>query len=84
MQGLRQSLRLERLGADVARHVQRIAHDHLGTPIPAHQPSQGAKVLPAVFANQGEDRLRGQAQLVGDSHTDPAVANVQPQDAPAR
>jgi hypothetical protein len=37
-------LRLERLGTDVARHVQRIADHHPGATISAYEPGQGAKV----------------------------------------
>jgi len=77
LQGLGYGLRLEGLGADVARHVQRVAHHHLGTAILAHQPGQGAKVLAPVLAHQGEHGLRSEAQFVGDRHPDAAVADIQ-------
>jgi hypothetical protein len=81
---LGQALRLEGLRADIARHVQRIAHHHLGAAIFPHDPGQGVHVLSPVLAHDGEDRLRRQPQFVGNRYSDAAVSNIQAQDAARR
>ena len=69
------------LGADVAGHVERIAEDDGGAAEFAEQAAEGFEVLLRVFADQGEDGLRGEAELVGDRDADAAVAEIEAQEA---
>jgi hypothetical protein len=79
LQVLGQSLCLERLGADVSRHIQRVPHHHLFAPVFAHQPAQGAEVLTPVLAHQGQHWLGGETEFIRDRDPNPAIAHVQPQ-----
>ena len=81
LKGVGKVLGLERLGTDVTRHIQRVADHHLGTSILAHQPGQGAKILPPILTHQSEHRLRGEPKLVGDGDADTAIADIEAQNA---
>ena len=76
LQRVGEGLRLQRLGTDVARHVQRVAHHDPGTAVSAYQPGEGAEVRAPVLAHQGEDGLGGEPQLVRDGDPDPAITHI--------
>lgn len=69
------------LGADVAGHIEGIAQDDGGAAVFAQEAAEGFKVLLLVFADQGEDGLSGEAELVGDSDADAAGAEIEAQKA---
>ena len=78
-------LRLGRLRALVAGHVQRIADDRLGDGVLAQKARDRLHVgavapLPASPV-QGEERLRGVAQRVGDGDANAPVAYIKAGDA---
>lgn len=76
-----ESLGLCRLAAfDALLQVQRIADDDAGHIEAAGEPGQGAQVFAAAAAAlEGQHRLRGQAQFIGDGYADAAVADVEPE-----
>jgi hypothetical protein len=69
------------LGADVAGHIERIAEDDSGAAVFAQEAPQGFEVLLRVFADQGEDGLSGEAELIGDGDADAAGAEIEAQEA---
>jgi hypothetical protein len=69
------------LGADIAGHIEGIAEDNGGAPVFAQEAAQGFEVLLCVFANQGEDGLGGEAELIGDGDADAAGAEIEAQEA---
>jgi hypothetical protein len=73
-----QGLRLGRLRALFSGEMDGVADDDADDTKAAGKSRQGTQILAAIMAAlQGQHRLRGQAQLVGDSHADAAVANVE-------
>jgi hypothetical protein len=72
------SLGLERPRAHVAGEVERIADHDSHYAETAAETGQGAEVFARVVTPlQGEDRLRGQPELVGDGHADALGADVE-------
>ena len=69
-----------RLGAGLAREMQRIAsHDACAAKTPA-EPSQGAHVVARIsLSGESEHRLSGQAEFVRDGYTDALGAYVEPE-----
>jgi hypothetical protein len=65
------------LRAEVAGHVQRIADDDGHAVEFAEEAAEGFEVLFQIPADEGEDRLRGEAELIGDGYTDAAVAKIE-------
>lgn len=80
-EGFGEGLGLGGEGADIAGEVERMAEDNSGAVVPAEEAAEGAEVLLWVFAAEGEDGLGGQAELVGDSDADAAVAKIEAQQA---
>ncbi len=78
---LGEGLRLGGLWALVAGHVQGIADDGFGGGVLAQDAGDGFHVGAGVGAVQGEERLRGVAERVGDGDADAAVANIEGEDA---
>mgnify|MGYP001551720941 CR=1 FL=1 len=76
-QSVREDLSLRRLGADVAGHVERMAEDDGGAVVSAKQAAEGFQVGFRIFPHQGQDRLRGQAELIGDGNTDAAISEIE-------
>ena len=75
-----EGVHLGSLGAQISRHVERVADDDVGAVVFAHDAGERLQVLSAVGADQGEHRL-GQSQQIGDGHADAAVAYVEAEDA---
>lgn len=72
------SLRFSGAGALFAGEMQRIPHHDPGDAVAAGQPAKGAKVLAWIaFTFQGQHRLRGEAQLVGDGHADAFRSHIE-------
>ncbi len=65
----------------VAGHVERVADDGLGDVVLAEDAGDGLEVRAAAGAMEGEERLRGEAERVGERDADAAVANVEGGDA---
>jgi hypothetical protein len=73
-----EELDLFSLRALLAGEAQRIADDDSGDGVATAEACQGAEVVPPIAMTfQGQDGLRREAQLVGDSDTDAAVAYVE-------
>jgi hypothetical protein len=75
-------LRFGGLGAELAGEVNGVAHHDAGDAEAAGQTGQRTKVLSGNAGRwatplQGQHRLGGKAQLVGDSDADAAVADVE-------
>ena len=71
-------LSLDGLGAQVAGEMHGIANNNAHNSKAAGKTRQRTQVFTAIVPPlQRQHRLRGQAQLVGDSHADAAVANVE-------
>jgi hypothetical protein len=65
--------------------MQRIADDDVSAVIAAEQAAEGLDIGAAVAgAMEGEERLGGVAELVGDGHADAPVAYVERGDARGR
>jgi hypothetical protein len=69
------------LGADVAGHIEGIAEDDGRTAEFAKEAAEGFEVLVRIFADQGEDGLGGEAELVGDGDADTPAAEIEAQKA---
>ena len=69
------------LGTQVAGHVQGIAEDDPGAAVFAEQAAKGFQVGFRVSAKQGQNRLRGEAQFIGDGDTDAAVSEIESEEA---
>jgi len=80
-QGVCEGLGPGGLGADVARQIKRMAEDNAGAGVFAEEAAQRFQVGLWVFADQGQDRLGGQAELVGDGDTDAATSEIEAQQA---
>ena len=80
-QVLGELLRLGRLRALVAGHVQRIADHRLGYGVLAQDAGDGLHVGAVVRPVQRKERLRGVAQRVGDGDADAPVAHIEGGDA---
>lgn len=80
-QGLSEGLGFCSLRAQIAGHIERIAEDDRGAAEFAQHPPQRLQVLLRVPANKRQHRLGGQAELVGDSDADAAVAKIEAQQA---
>ncbi len=65
----------------VAGHVERVADDGLGDVVLAEDAGDGLEVRAAAGAMQREERLRGEAEGVGERDADAAVADVEGGDA---
>ncbi len=74
-------LSLGGLRAEVARHVERIADDDGAAVMATGKAGQGAEVVAAVGANEGEHGLCGKAESIGDGYADAAVPDVQAHEA---
>lgn len=79
--GLGEGVRFGGLGADVAGHIEGVAEDDGGAAVFAQQAAEGFEVLFRVFADQGEDGLGGEAELVGDGDADTPAAEIEAQKA---
>jgi hypothetical protein len=74
----RKCLGLFGLGAEFAGEVDGIAHHDADDVEAARQAGDGAEVFSMIVtAFEGEDWLGGEAELVGDSNADAAVADVE-------
>jgi UPF0755 protein len=69
------------LGAHITGKVEGITEDDSGAVVFAEQAAEGFEILAEILADQGEHRLRGEAQLVGDSDADAACAEVKAEQA---
>jgi hypothetical protein len=69
------------LGADIAGHIEGIAKDDGGTAVFAQEAAEGFEVQLRIFADQGENGLSGEAELVGDGDADTAGAEIEAQEA---
>ena len=75
---VRKDLYFFRLWTDVAGHVQRIADDDVGAVVAAEQAAEGLDIGTAVAgAVEGEERLDGVAELIGNGHADAPVADIE-------
>jgi UPF0755 protein len=74
-------LRFQRLGAHIARHIQRIAHHNLSAAKAAQQAAKRLHILLAIAAHQREHGLRRQPQLIAHGHAYAAVAHIEGHDA---
>ena len=72
-----EGLGLGGLGAGRAVGVQRMAHDQRGHAMLADEAGDGFEVGPQLGAMQGEERLRDQAQRVGDGQPDAPVSDIE-------
>jgi hypothetical protein len=77
-------LRFDGLRAQVAGHIERIPNDNLLTIVPADDAQKRFCVLTALGANQGHDRLGGEANIVGDGDADATVADIETEQSPMR
>jgi hypothetical protein len=78
---LGEGLGLGSLRALVAGHVERIADDGFGDGVLTKDAGYGLHVGSTVGAVQGEERLRGEAEGIGEGDTDAAVADIEADDA---
>jgi len=69
------------LRAYVAGHIEGIAEDDGGAAEFAEEAAEGFQVQLRVFADQREDGLGGEAELIGDSDADAAGAEIEAQEA---
>jgi hypothetical protein len=69
------------LGAEVAGKVEGIAQDDGGAVEFPEQSGEGLEILTEVAADEGEHRLGGEAQLVGDGNADTASAIIESEQA---
>jgi hypothetical protein len=69
------------LRADIAGHVERIAEDDGGAGELAKETPERLQILLCVPADEGQDRLGGEAKLVGDGHADAAATEVESEEA---
>ena len=75
-QGFRKSLGLGGLWARGAVGMQGIADDYDGNLVLANEAGDGLQIGAEGRTMQRKERLRGQAELIGDSQSDAAVADV--------
>jgi hypothetical protein len=58
--------------------VERVADDDARDPVATGEPGDGAEIVAAIAVNlEGENGLRGEAELVGDRDADALCANIQ-------
>ncbi len=76
-----EGLRLGGLRALVAGHVERVADDGFQHMVFAEDAGDGLHVRAAMGAVEREEGLRGEAERVGEGDADPAVADVEGDDA---
>ncbi len=69
------------LGADVARHVERIAQHDGRAAVFAEKAAEGFQVRLQVFAEESEDRLRREPQLIGNGNADTAITEIKAKQA---
>ena len=75
-QSFRKGFRFFRLRAVRAVSMQRIADDHDFHLVLTDEPRDGLQVCALRCAAQGEERLRGDAESIGNGDADAAIANV--------
>lgn len=76
-----EGLRLGRLRTLVARHIQRVADDRLGNMMLAKDAGDGLHLRAPVRAMEREERLRGEAEWIGERNADAPVADIEAGDA---
>lgn len=76
-EGLRKCLRFGGHGADVAGHIKRVAEDDGGAVKFAKETTEGPEILLCVAADEGENGLGCEPQLVGDGDADTAVSKIE-------
>jgi hypothetical protein len=69
------------LGAEIAGHIEGIAEDDGCAVEFAQEAAEGFQVLFRIFPDEGEDWLRGEAELIGDGDADAATAEVKAEEA---
>lgn len=80
-EGCGKGVRFGGLRAHIARHIEGIAqHDRRAAEF-SKQAAEGFEVLPGVFSEQSQDRLSGQAELIGNRDADTAVSEIEAQQA---
>lgn len=72
-----EGLGLRGLGADVAGHVERIAKNDGRARVFAEQAAERLQVRFDVPANERENRLGGEPQLIGDGNADAAISEIE-------
>ena len=77
-------LRFDRLWAGTAVGVERFADDEGGDLVLADPAGDGLEVGAQGRAVDGEERLCGEAERVGDGEADAAIADVEGEDAAGR
>ncbi len=80
-EGFREGLGTGGLGADVSGQIEGVTDNDLGAAEFAEEAAEGSEVLPLVLPNEREDRLRREAQFIGDGDADPARAKIEAEDA---
>jgi hypothetical protein len=76
-QGVGKDLSFRGLGAHIPGHIQRVAEDDGRTPVFAEQAAEGFQVGFRISADQGQNRLRGQPQLIGDGNPDATISEIE-------
>jgi len=76
-EGFREGLGFGCLRAEIARHVEWIAEDDGFAAELAEEAPERFEVLPRIFVDEGENGLRGQAELIGNGDTDAATAVIE-------
>jgi hypothetical protein len=79
--GLGESVGFCCLGAEVAGHIEGVSQDDGRAAKSAKEAAERPEVLFRISADEGEDGLGGETKLVGDSHTDAAVSEIEAQEA---
>lgn len=69
------------LGADVAGGVEGIAEHDGDAAEPAEEAAERLEVLTKVFADEGENGLGGEAELIGDGDADASGAEIEAEKA---
>jgi len=65
------------LAALFPRKMQRVANDNLLAVVSAGESGQRPEILARLLADQGQSRLRGQAETVGNGDADATVSDIQ-------
>ena len=78
---LGEGLGLAGLRTDLAGHVERVANDDLGDGMLADDAAEGFDVGVGRAAMQGEERLHGQSEGIGDGEANAFAADVQGEQA---
>ena len=71
-----EGLGAEGLGADVSGKVEWVTDDDLRAAEFAKEAAEGSEVLLLILPHEGEDRLRCEAQLIGDGDANAARAEI--------